>query len=258
MDLESSRYRPIADELARRIRAGELKEGDQLPSIPELMKAHEISNGVARKVLRTLVSEGLATAKAGAGTYVRRRPAIRRIVRSWHNNARRGGLPGFSDDDHAIGSVGYESRTVEGSLAVRERLDLDPLDQEDRPDLMRTTYLREVAGEPVFIETSWEPLQLTRDTVIAFPEDGPHGGKGVVERMRHIGIEVTHAPEVVSARPSTAEEARQLGVAPGDIVLVIERTHYADTRPVETADIVIPVDRYQVVYGTSIWDEPAG
>ncbi|MFB4294770.1 GntR family transcriptional regulator [Nonomuraea sp. ATR24] len=256
MDSESSRYRPIADELAGRIRAGQLKEGDQLPSIPDLMKVHGISNGVARKVLRTLVSEGLATAKAGAGTYVRRRPAIQRIVRQWHSNAGRGGLPRLDADGRVIGSVGYESRTVAGPAAVRERLGLDPLPEGQRPDLMQTTYLREANDEPVFIEISWEPLELTRSTVIAFPEDGPHGGKGVVERMRQIGVEVTHVPEVVSARQATSEEARQLGVAPGDIVLLVERTHYADTRPVETADIVVPVDRYQLVYGVSRWDEP--
>jgi len=31
-------------------------------------------------------------------------------------------------------------------------------------------------------------------------------------------------------------------------VIVIERTHYATGRPVETADIILLGDRYQVVY----------
>lgn len=227
-----------------------------MPSIPELMKRHGVSNGVARKVLRALVHERLAIARAGAGTYVRKVPTIRHLVRSWHQNARGGALR--FDDGLTIGSIGYESRTVHGSPGVRERLSLEMRSDDTRRDLMQTSYVRKAGDQVVFLETSWEPRELTAGTVIALPEEGPHAGRSVRERMRQIGVEVTHAPEVVSARPATTDEAHQLGIGPGDIVLVIERTHYADDRPVETADIVIPVERYQLVYGLSSWDEPAG
>ncbi|MEV7968521.1 UTRA domain-containing protein [Sphaerisporangium sp. NPDC088356] len=121
---------------------------------------------------------------------------------------------------------------------------------------MFTKYVFRGDGEPVQLSSSWEPLALTRGTPVVLPEDGPHAGRGVVERMRQIGVNITHAAEAVSARQVLAEEASALDIAPGAIVLTIERTYYADARPVETADIVIPVDRHQVVYGTSIWDKP--
>jgi DNA-binding GntR family transcriptional regulator len=80
------------------------------------------------------------------------------------------------------------------------------------------------------------------------PEEGPHAGKGVVERMAAIGHRVTHAEENVAARPALALEAGRLGIRPGSTVLTIARTYHTAERPVDTADIVIPVERYSLVY----------
>lgn len=252
------RYLRIADKLRARILSGELKEGDRLPSIPEMARENGVATSTAQAVIRVLVSEGLAAAKSGSGTYVRARSEPRRLVRSWHRNAT-GGSP-FASDMVAQGRSGtwdYDSRSTQSDTAVRARLALDePAD--DRPDVLQTDYVFRGDGQPVMLSTSWEPLKLTRGTPVVIPEEGPRAGTGVVERMRSIGVQITHAGEVVSARQARESEAAVLGVAQGSIVLTIERTYYADTEPVETADIVIPVDRYQVVYGTSVWDVPAG
>jgi DNA-binding GntR family transcriptional regulator len=258
---ERPRYLQIADSLRARIASGELREGDRLPSIPELVREHRIASNTAQRVLGVLVAEGIAMSKSGSGTYVRARPAVQRLVRSWNRNAR-GGSPfaGEMANQGQAGTWDYDSRTAQAPAAVRERLALDepPADDPEVPDVVRTSYIFRGDGNPVMLSTSWEPLALTRGTPIVLPEDGPHAGAGVVERQRQIGVQVTHSAEVVSARPATADEAKRLDVAPGAIVLTIERTYYADIRPVETADIVIPVDRHQVVYGTSMWDEPTG
>ena len=59
---------------------------------------------------------------------------------------------------------------------------------------------------------------------------GLHGGAGVAE---------CHA---------LAAEAERLRIRPGAIVLTIARTYHTSERPVETADIVLPVERYALVY----------
>ncbi|GAA1311611.1 GntR family transcriptional regulator [Planotetraspora silvatica] len=251
---EGTRYLPIADALRRKIVSGELAEGDRLPSTPEIEREYSVSNGVARKVLNTLIQEGLAIARTGSGTYVRSRPQLDYLVCSWHRNAH-GGSP-FKADMEGRGSSGtwdFDSRTATASSAVRERLALEE-PEGDAPDVMQTDYLYRRDGAPAQLATSWEPLRLTRGTPIVLPEEGPHAGLGVVERMRQIGIEVTHSADYVSARLITAEEARALAAAKGDIVLVRSRTYYADVQPVETADIVTPADRYRLLYGTSMWD----
>lgn len=251
------RYVRIADELRARITTGELAEGDQLPSIPELVREHRIASNTAQRALGILVAEGHAEARSGSGTYVRARPKVQRLVRSWNRNAR-GGSPfaGEMANQGRVGSWDYDSRTASAPAEIRQRLALaEP--NTDEPDTIRTHYVFRGDSRPVMLSTAWEPLELTRGTPIVLPEDGPHAGKGVVERMRQIAVHVTHSAEVVSARTASVDEAKQLDIKAGVIVLTIERTYYADIRPVETADIVVPVDRYQVVYGTSVWDEPA-
>lgn len=79
------------------------------------------------------------------------------------------------------------------------------------------------------------------------PEEGPYAGAEVVARMRAIGHEVAPATEVVTARAVLADEAERLGEPMGSIVMLIQRTHTGD-RAVETADIVVPVDRYELAY----------
>jgi hypothetical protein len=54
------------------------------------------------------------------------------------------------------------------------------------------------------LSVSWEPLELTSGTPVMLPEEGPHAGRGVVERMAVIGQQITSAEEVVSARPALA------------------------------------------------------
>jgi UTRA domain-containing protein len=95
---------------------------------------------------------------------------------------------------------------------------------------------------------SWEPAGLTTGTAIMFPEEGPHAGQGVVERMAVIGEHITHAEETVYARPALAAEAERLGTRPGAFVLTIARTYHTIEQPVETADVVLSVERYALVY----------
>ncbi|WP_433224746.1 UTRA domain-containing protein [Microtetraspora malaysiensis] len=180
------------------------------------------------------------------------RPPVRRMVRAWYREAR-GGSP-FRAEMEAQGKRGtwdYESETAHAPRVIRERLALEESGGE-LPDVMRTRYVFRADDQAVMLSTSYEPYALTRGEPVVFPEDGPYAGVGVVDRMAVIGVEITHCAEVVSARPALAEEARQLGLPAGGLVLTIERTYYADERPVETTDMVIPVDRYQLVYGVPV------
>jgi hypothetical protein len=49
-------------------------------------------------------------------------------------------------------------------------------------------------------------------------------------------------------------ETDALNIPAGVPVLGIVRTHYADARPVETADILVPGDRYEITWRTPATD----
>jgi len=69
------RAEDVADELARRITAGELAAGARLPTHRELAREHGIALETATRVYRRLAHMGLTVGEAGRGTYVREQMA---------------------------------------------------------------------------------------------------------------------------------------------------------------------------------------
>lgn len=237
-------YQRIADDLRRDIVDGVLAPGGRLPSRAELARQYGVSDRVAVEAVRLLVAEGFAEAKPGSGTYVRQRPERQRLTRSWYT-ARRGGSPFRADASHAGAQGTWDSSTERAAMtpAIAARLGAGP-----GQAAIRTAYTFKRDGAPVMLSVSWEPAALTTGTPIMFPEEGPHAGRGVVERMSVIGQHITHAEETVSARPAFAAEAQQLAIRPGSTVLTIARIYRTTERAVETADIVLPVEQYALVY----------
>jgi DNA-binding GntR family transcriptional regulator len=240
----SPTYQRIADDLRRSIVDGVLPPGAKVPSRHELARQYQVSDRVAVEAVRLLAAEGFVESRSGSGSYVRQRPERQRLTRSWYTS-RHGGSP-FRADMAKTGVPGtWESSTerVPMTPAIAARLGAEPGDP-----AMRTAYTFLGDGKPVMLSVSWEPAELTSGTAIMLPEEGPHAGKGVVERMALIGQVITHAEETVTARPALASEASRLNIRPGSAVMTIARAYHTAERPVETADIVIPVERYALVY----------
>ncbi|WP_245679639.1 GntR family transcriptional regulator [Actinomadura hibisca] len=241
-------YLRIADDLRRQIVDGRLAAGDKVPSRHELAREYEVSDRVAVQAVRLLVTEGYLEARPGSGTYVRQRPTVRRMMRSWYRESR-GGSPFRADmeEQSRAGTWTSSSTTEKATPTVAERLNITEDDA-----VMCTQYVFRADDEPVMLSTSWEPLALTRGTAIMMPEQGPHAGQGVVARMRAIGLDIATAEEVLTARAILANEAELLHEPLGSIVMVVRRTYTGEQGPVETADIVVPVDRYELAYITPV------
>ncbi|GGL77442.1 GntR family transcriptional regulator [Streptomyces fumigatiscleroticus] len=241
---EQPAYLRVAGDLRKKIVDGLLPPHTRLPSQARIREEYGVSDTVALEARKVLMAEGLVEGRSGSGTYVRERPVPRRIARSGFRPG--GGATPFRQeqaDTRARGTWESSSEQTEASGAVAERLGIRPGDR-----VMRTEYLFREGGEAMMLSTSWEPLAVTGRTPVMLPEEGPLGGMGVVERMAAIDIVVDNVTEEVGARPGLAEELLLLGGVPGHVVLVVQRTFYASGRPVETADVVIPADRYRVAY----------
>ncbi|WP_181774614.1 TetR/AcrR family transcriptional regulator C-terminal domain-containing protein [Amycolatopsis pittospori] len=63
-------YLRIATEIRRRIAAGELREGEKVPSTRQIVAEWGVAMATATKVLATLKQDGLVVAKSGKGTVV--------------------------------------------------------------------------------------------------------------------------------------------------------------------------------------------
>ncbi|MEU6194369.1 GntR family transcriptional regulator [Streptomyces sp. NPDC047061] len=234
-------YLATAEALRARIAAGEWRLGDRLPSRARLAEEYGVGRNVVQRAVDLLIADGFLEGRAGSGTYVRVPHERLRMVRS---RRRERSLAALTERGRAGAWDAHSEVRVPAPEDIAGRLAVAPGDL-----CVRTHYEFLAGGRPVQLSESWEPLALTDGTPVVLPERGPLAGRGVVERMRSIGVDVDTVVELPRPARATRVQANLLGIAAGDLVLAIERTIY-DTggRPVETADIVIPDARREVVY----------
>ena len=101
-----SPYLQLVRQVRHALRLGVLREGDQLPTVKEVVARLAINPNTVLKAYRELVHEGLASARPGVGTFVTATLAdsslaahgpLRQDLRRWLAKARKAGL-----DDESI------------------------------------------------------------------------------------------------------------------------------------------------------------
>ena len=223
------RYRTIEQALRERIAA--LRPGDGLPSDADLCAEFGVSRMTARSAMHRLAEEGLVVRMPGRGSYVAEPPAHRRADRLMSFSSemtRRGRVPSSIIVDREIRPAW---RQAAAELHVREG---EPI-----------VFLRRVRcadGEPVALETtllirSTSPSVMAADLRTESLHSVLTGG----------GFALRRGTALVTAGPASKEDARLLGVALGDPMLVERRVILdAHGRPVEATESRYPADRYAI------------
>jgi GntR family transcriptional regulator len=102
-------YLQLVQQVRQALRMGVLTVGDQLPTVREVVAAVAVNPNTVLKAYRDLEREGLVEARAGQGTFVRRRPPgpppgthsrLGRSLARWVHEAREAGL-----DDESMESL---------------------------------------------------------------------------------------------------------------------------------------------------------
>jgi GntR family transcriptional regulator len=97
-------YQQIVQQVRQALRLGLLREGDQLPTVKEVVAQVAINPNTVLKAYRELEHDGLAAGRPGRGTFITRsladgslaaHRALRTALVRWLADARRAGL----DDD---------------------------------------------------------------------------------------------------------------------------------------------------------------
>jgi GntR family transcriptional regulator len=242
-------YAKIASDIREAIKVGTLGPDDQVPSASALCERYGVSMITAKTALNLLRSEGLVYGVAGKGTFVAaRRRMIRtaphryfqRAERTYVHEAERAGMR--PDVEHT-------TATVSATEWIAQRLDIEPGDP-----VTETVYRTFSDGRPMSASRSWEPLSITRGTVIEHPHEGEYAESGLNARFAAIGWTVEQVEEHIIVRDPTSAERDDLRIPPGVPVAEIRQTVRAvredkdDLVPVEAADIVFPTDRYEFRY----------
>ncbi len=237
-------YLRVLEDLRMRIREGVLEPGARVPSRNAIIARYGVGETAAKHALQVLATEGLIEARAGSGSYVRKTPPARHLE---HDRLHFPGSPfGIDESGSAARFVSWEHHTehIAPPAHVARRLRAAVA----AALVTATRYLMTADGQPVQLATSYEPAGLTEGTAVALPEHGPFAGRGVIERMHAIGIEVDQVLEELSVRTCLLAEAAALAIPAASAVIAIERTHLSGGQPVETADIVVPADRFRLRY----------
>ena len=114
-------YLQLIHQVRHALRLGLLREGDQLPTVKEVVARLAINPNTVLKAYRELEYEGLVAARPGVGTFVTRtlnagslaaHAPLRQELRRWLATARRAGL----DDDsiEALFLTTFRSAAEEG------------------------------------------------------------------------------------------------------------------------------------------------
>lgn len=94
-------YQQVVQQVRYALRLGLLHEGDQLPTVKDVVAQLAINPNTVLKAYRELEHDGLVAARAGIGTFVTRtlndatpaaHDALRRELQRWLARARRAGL----------------------------------------------------------------------------------------------------------------------------------------------------------------------
>lgn len=190
-------YYQLKQVLLERIRNGQVRRGEALPTEKELEEQYGVSQITVRRALRDLATEGYISRQAGRGTFVLE-PKIQ--LRS----DKLGHIRDYLEDR----GFTYAARVLEhtrktGPEDVARQLGID----ECQPVL----YVRKLIladGEPLMVTTGYynlpEEIAFTREEL---------EGDSLLRVLEHkYGISLHHAERFIGATAATEEEARLLSV----------------------------------------------
>ncbi|MFI7424683.1 GntR family transcriptional regulator [Nonomuraea sp. NPDC049684] len=231
-------YLRVVEDIRRQILDGTLPPGAPIPSRAQLTRKYQVGETAARHALRVLAGEGLIIGRVGSGHYVRDRPNLTPLHR-WRFLDH---PAPFASDLQSQGrrvTWDWHSEPADASPDIARRLRID-----EHSTLTRTNYVFRGDGKPIQLVTAYEPM--------AFVAHTEEERRSLVARMYAHGIKITEVVESIHTRVPQPAESDALDLAAGVHVLHVERTHWAGERPVETSDIVIPGDRFRVMYSMPV------
>src|SRR5215475_4846403 len=131
------RYHQLKEILREKIRAGEWKPGDLIPSERELSETYGISRMTTRQAITDLVNEGVFYREQGKGTFVTRNKITQQLM----------SLTGFTEDIRARGQ-NPSTRVLSARLGHADEIVAERLRVAPGQAIVLLQRLRLADGEP--------------------------------------------------------------------------------------------------------------
>lgn len=257
----------IADDLRIRIETGDLRPGDELPPVSDLIAKYHCSTAAARAAIELLKQQGLVSGGRGRPPRVRIRPSVvtrwsdrhqhekDMVLRPADERAQDGVVEndlGRKFDDVNF-SASYTRITANGALARA-------FSSDSEIDLLQRTYEWEdkSSNQRLLWSVSYIPYSLVESRADLLDEKCAPDAGSTQFQFYTLGIELADIEDVVSARMPTTVEMELWGLEKGVPLLVVRRTSIDTTgRVVEVSDAEFPSDRTVLGFRTPLNRWPA-
>jgi GntR family transcriptional regulator len=224
------RYHQLKEILREKIRSGEWKPGDIIPSERELSENYGISRMTTRQAITDLVNEGVFYREQGKGTFVTRHKITQQLMR----------LTGFTEDIRARGQqpstkvLVAEMRSATEVVAEKLRISVGQL-------VFCIQRLRLADGEPLAIELSHINFKGCEKLL---EEDLEQNSLYRLLESKY-GVPPMEAEQELEAGLAGTEEAMLLKIPMGSSLLYTRRTTFTDRyQPFEYAKSVYCGNKY--------------
>jgi DNA-binding GntR family transcriptional regulator len=228
-------YMQVVRQLRAQIAAGDLRDGDRLPSQREMMARWHISMQTASKVIGAMKTEGLAVPSVGRDTIVAPGAAARIAA------AAQGTAHARADSPRPALSTAVTSSAAGKAAAPGPVAEILGIPSGRRA--LRRTETRGDDGHAASITVSWYSPAIA-DKAPRLADSKPLPASTLAYIAEATGTRARRADEEYEAAPADDHTAATLGITPGSPVLVIRTWYYADDGTlIEYAETTAPAGR---------------
>lgn len=223
------KYTHIFQHFVDKIKSGELKDGDKLPTEDVLCSYFNVSRITVRKALTELLHEGYIIKRHGKGSYVKSGVAKMQL----------NSLQGFTEEMRSRG-MAASSKVIGIELVNADNIVAGKLNIEEGSKVYCLERLRLANNEPMSIEKVYIPYYLCSDL------EKHDLTKSLYEILdKNYGLNPKKAEQSIEASIAGKREREILGIKLRSPILKIERTSYlSNNTPLEYVTSVYRGDKY--------------
>ncbi|WP_327655997.1 GntR family transcriptional regulator [Streptomyces sp. NBC_00483] len=246
-DSGKPRYLQIADDLVQQIEAGIIAPGQKVPSESDLMEKYGAAQGTARRAAAELRASGLVETFHGKGSYVKRRPPVRRKSSDrFRRSHRTAGKAAYLAEAEQAGSKPSVSVLYVGPTEAPDEI-AGRLSVPAGEKVLARRRLYFSDGIPTEEATSYLPWDIAKDIPELF-EENPGGG-GIYARLEEHGHMLKELSETVRVRLATKQEIGALSLSPGSPIIHLTRNAESEAgRVIEVCDTFMAADQFVLEY----------
>lgn len=216
-------YRQLIDELKTLIQTGYYKNGDKIPTEPELSNRYDVSRITVRRTVEELCKQGLLVKHQGKGTFVQT-PKLQKKIKQEPNMS-------FAEAC-TLNGVKPTSQVITTSIIEAEKWQKEYLELQEGDTVLFIERILSADDVPIIYETLYFPAKNFSDFPI---EKLQNSSLFEILKEKYDTIDSSNNKTTIEVDVATPKIAKKLRVLVGEPVMLL--TNYIKDKDDKTAYI---------------------